>query len=138
MSIKVELLTNGIVPTRKTTGAAAYDLFTPFPLALSEGLHKIDLRIKIELPRGTFGSIRCRSSLAVRGLSVEAGVIDEDYRGILQVLLRVRSEHGILLPKGHAIAQLIVQPYLAPEVEVVHCVNETVRGENGFGSTNKS
>ena len=137
MSIKVELLTNGIVPTRKTAGAAAYDLFTPFPLALSEGLHKVDLRIKIELPRGTFGSIRCRSSLALKGLSVEAGVIDEDYRGILQVLLRVRSEHGILLPKGHAIAQLIVQPYLAPEVEVV-TLTQTVRGENGFGSTNKS
>lgn len=136
--MKVELLTNGILPRRKTTGAAAYDLFTPFPLALSEGLHKIDLRIKVELPKGTFGSIRCRSSLALKGVSVEAGVIDEDYRGILQVLLRVRSEHGILLPKGHAIAQLIIQPYLAPEVEVVHCVSETARGVKGFGSTDNN
>lgn len=130
----VQVMQNGIAPGRKTKGAAAYDLFTPEPLALSEGLHKINLQIKIQLPANTFGSIRCRSSLAAKGCSVEAGVIDEDYRGEVAVLLRTRD--SLVLPKGHAIAQLIVQPYLKPEVHVVDKINITERGEGGFGSTN--
>ena len=147
MSMKVELLPNGILPVRKTAGAAAYDLFTPMPLALSTGLHVIDLQIKIQLPPNTFGSIRCRSSLAAKGVSVEAGVIDEDYRGEWKVLLRVRDQ-AVLVPQGHAIAQLIIQPYLTPEVEVFHYVEDnpivaralqkTERGSGGFGSTDKS
>jgi len=147
MSMKVELLPNGILPVRKTAGAAAYDLFTPMPLALSTGLHMIDLQLKIQLPPNTFGSIRCRSSLATKGVSVEAGVIDEDYRGEVKVLLRVRDQ-AVLVPQGHAIAQLIIQPYLTPEVEVFHCVEDnpivaralqkTERGSGGFGSTDKT
>ena len=133
-TLRVELLDNGIPPIRKTSGAAGYDLFTPMPLALSTGLHVIDLALKIELPSGTFGSIRCRSSLAAKGMSVEAGVIDEDYRGEWKVLLRVRDT-PLLAPRGSAIAQLIVQPYLKPEVEVIHCVSATARGDGGFGST---
>tara|TARA_Y100000817_G_scaffold309282_1_gene298179 strand:- start:15 stop:455 length:441 start_codon:yes stop_codon:yes gene_type:complete len=145
--MKVELLPNGILPVRKTAGAAAYDLFTPMPLALSTGLHMIDLQLKIQLPPNTFGSIRCRSSLATKGVSVEAGVIDEDYRGEVKVLLRVRDQ-AVLVPQGHAIAQLIIQPYLTPEVEVFHCVEDnpivaralqkTERGSGGFGSTDKT
>ena len=147
MSMKVELLPNGILPVRKTAGAAAYDLFTPMPLALSTGLHMIDLQLKIQLPPNTFGSIRCRSSLATKGVSVEAGVIDEDYRGEVKVLLRVRDQ-AVLVPQGHAIAQLIIQPYLTPEVEVFHCVEDnpivaralqkTERGSGGFGPTDKT
>lgn len=133
-TLRVELLDNGIPPIRKTAGAAGYDLFTPMPLALSAGLHVIELALKIELPPGTFGSIRCRSSLAAKGMSVEAGVIDEDYRGEWKVLLRVRDT-PLLVPRGSAIAQLIVQPYLKPEVEIIHCVSVTGRGEGGFGST---
>lgn len=129
----VQVMQNGIPPGRKTKGAAAYDLFTPEPLALAEGLHKINLKIKIQLPVNTFGSIRCRSSLAAKGCSVEAGVIDEDYRGEVAVLLRTRD--SLMLPKGHAIAQLIVQPYLKPDVHVVDKIDSTQRGEGGFGST---
>ena len=117
-----------------TAGAAGYDLFTPMPLALSTGLHKINLALKIELPPGTFGSLRCRSSLAAKGVSVEGGVIDDDYRGELKVLLRVRDT-PLLVPKGHAIAQMVIQPYLKPEVEVFHRLSPTIRGEGGFGST---
>ena len=144
MAMKIELLSTGILPVRKTKGAAGYDLFTPMPLALSTGLHKIDLQIKIQLPPNTFGSIRCRSSLAAKGVSVEAGVIDEDYRGEWKVLLRVRDQ-PVLVPKGHAIAQLIIQPYVVPDIQVFHYVEdnpiiaralqETERGSGGFGST---
>ena len=120
----------GFPPIRKTPGAAAYDLLAPEPLALQVGLTKVPLRIKLKLPPNTFGSIRCRSSLAADGISVEAGVIDEDYGGELCVLLR-SHDRTCLYPKGHAIAQLIVQPYLTPPV-----IQGTVDGRGGFGSTN--
>jgi deoxyuridine 5'-triphosphate nucleotidohydrolase len=110
---------NGIVPKRMTTGSAGYDLYTPEDLVLDPGLHKIKLGICVHLPENTFGSIRCRSSLC---MSVEAGVIDEDYRGEVAVMLRVRTP--VKCPRGHAIAQLIVQPYLKPNIIVL-----------GFGST---
>ena len=121
-------------PSRGTLGAAGYDLLTPKPLALPRGLHKIPLGIRIQLPPNTFGSIRCRSSLAVKGISVEGGVIDEDYRGEIAVLLRVHDE-TLLVPAGHAIAQLIIQPYLAPTVTVAESLLVTHRGTGGFGST---
>lgn len=133
--LSVHVLENGIAPCRKTNGAAAYDLFTPEPLALGEGLHKINLKIKIQLPPNTFGSIRCRSSLAKKGCSVEAGVIDEDYRGEVAVMLRTRD--SLLLPKGHAIAQLIIQPFLKPIVKIVNSLDTTIRGIGGFGSTDR-
>jgi len=130
--MKVELLKGGIKPTRATEGAAGFDLFAPQDLKLDVGLHKIPLKIKMELPQYTFGSIRCRSSLAKRGMSVEAGVIDEDYRGEVQVMLRVREPYEC--KRGHAIAQLIVQRYCVPRI--FHGkVNPTRRGAGGFGST---
>jgi dUTP pyrophosphatase len=134
--MQVQLLEGGIQPVRKTQGAAAYDLFAPEPVALQVGLNKVKLKIKIQLPPNTFGSIRCRSSLAKDGITVEAGVIDEDYRGEVAVLLRSHTE-ACLYPKGHAIAQLIIQPYLKPDVYVVDKLDDTVRGTGGFGSTNK-
>ena len=65
--MRVQLLDGGIQPVHNTQGAAAYDLFTPEPLALQVGLNKVKLKIKIQLPPNTFGSIRCRSSLAKDG-----------------------------------------------------------------------
>ncbi len=130
----VKVLNNGIVPKRATSGSAGYDLYTPTDLVLNPGLHKIKLGISVHLPEKTFGSIRCRSSLAKEGISVEAGVIDEDYRGEVAVMLRVRFP--VKCPRGHAIAQLIVQPYLSPGIIVMDDLVTTVRGTGGFGSTN--
>ncbi len=130
----VKVLNNGIVPKRATPGSAAFDLYTPEALALDPGLHKIKLGICLQLPENTFGSIRCRSSLAKVGVSVEAGVIDEDYRGEVAVMLRVRT--AVKCDRGHAIAQLIIQPYLKPDVIVIDDLDDTSRGSGGFGSTN--
>lgn len=124
------------IPTRATNGSAGYDLFAPCPLALNAGLHKIPLGFGIKLPRGTFGNIKCRSSLAAKDMSVEAGVIDEDYTGEISVLLRVRSQ-SLICPAGKAIAQLIVTPYRTPELYIVNHLEETARGNGGFGSTDK-
>lgn len=128
-----KLKKEAILPERANSFAAGYDLYLPIDMELSEGLHKINLQFSMELPRGHYARIACRSSLAARGFSVEAGVIDEDYRGPVTLMLRSRKEE--YFPYGYKIAQMIVTPYASPEVKEVESLSETSRGDGGFGST---
>jgi dUTP pyrophosphatase len=66
-------------------------------------------------------------------MSVEAGVIDEDYRGEVAVMLRTRDKR--LVQAGYKIAQMIITPYAAPQVEEVDSLSDSERGAGGFGST---
>ena len=126
------LVDNFITPVRKTPHAAAYDVFTHKTLSLTPGLYSLPLGFKMQLPLDRWASLRCRSSLALIGCSVEAGVIDADYRGEVKLLLRVREP--INIESGKAIAQMIILPYLTPSVTIGR-VDSTERGEGGFGST---
>lgn len=134
MNAECVLGTDGILPEYKTDGAAALDLFTPESLCLEKGLHKINTTVAIAIPKGFYGEIKCRSSIGLAGCSVEAGIIDSDYRGEIMVLLRVRNP--IKLQKGHAIAQLILKKCYRLNLTPVKLFSTTTaRGTNGFGST---
>ncbi len=126
----------GQLPTRKTEGAAGYDLSTSF--AFSIGPHErrsIPLGIAVQIASGYYGRIASRSSLASQGLDTKAGTIDSDYRGELIVLLQNDSEEYIHIAAGDRVAQLIVSPVSTPEVEKVDNLDSTQRGGGGFGST---
>jgi dUTP pyrophosphatase len=68
-------------------------------------------------------------------MTVEAGVVDEDYRGEIMVLLRVRE--AMELKRGWKIAQMVITPYATPEIVEVDELGETERGSGAFGSTDK-
>ena len=139
--LKVKRLSqNAYIPVRSSRGAAGYDLKTPEDITLRPGLNRIPLKISMELPPNTYGRIACRSSLASK-FSVEAGVVDEDYRGEIIVLLRwhhpqTKRTRNVTIPysRGHKIAQLIVTPYLTPSVTET-TLSYSDRGDGGFGST---
>lgn len=77
-----------------------------------------------------------RSGLAVKNfIDVGAGVVDEDYRGILKVVLFNHSDADFEVKKGDRIAQLICEKIYYPELEEVKELTDTERGEGGFGST---
>ena len=76
-----------------------------------------------------------RSGLAVKGIDVGAGVIDQDFRGELHALMLNTTSTAFVLEAGSRVAQLLVLPCLAPEVEVVEELSSTERGSGGFGST---
>ena len=135
--MKVVLMEGGIAPKRVYEGAAAYDLYTPDSIDLDVGLTSIPIKVKIQLPTKHMGWIACRSSFACTGVSVEGGIIDTDYTGELIVLLRNHSGQVLRIPKARAIAQLIVLKYETPEIEIVDSLEDTQRGERGFGSSNK-
>jgi dUTP pyrophosphatase len=131
--LKVKVGPTGICPKKGTVGSAGYDLFTPEELVLTPGLHTIDLDIQMALPANTYGDIRCRSSLAKKHVSIEAGVVDSDYRGNIKVLLRTRDH--ITLKKGHAVAQMLILPLAICVPKEVNSLDNTERGDKGFGST---
>lgn len=94
----------------------------------------------IALPKGTEAQIRPRSGLAYKhGLTVlnSPGTIDADYRGEVKVLLVNLSNEPFVIKNGERVAQMVVAKHEQVAWKEVETLNETVRGEGGFGHTGK-
>ena len=130
---------NAQLPTKGTLEAAGYDLYAVKEDYISPGKQKgIPIGIAIKSPKGTYARIASRSSLAKRGLIVEAGVVDSDFTGEVIVLLRNNSDTTFRIQPKDRIAQVIftvIQNEL-PAQEVAE-LPKTQRGNSGFGSTNQ-
>lgn len=138
-------------PTRGSNYAAGYDLYAENVRDADDSAHhvteimagktlKVGTGIAVELPKGTFGAIYARSGLGIKHGIVPAnciGIIDEDYRGEIVVALHNHSDKPFFFKFGDRIAQLVIQPYIAADVNVVDELSDTERGSDGFGSTGK-
>jgi len=96
----------------------------------------ISTGIKIMIPEGFEGQIRPRSGLALKyGITVlnTPGTIDSDYRGIVKVILINLGEKDFIIQRGDRIAQLVIQKVFFPDFKLVKTLNNTKRGEGGFG-----
>lgn len=136
--LQVRLLSDdATVPTRGTQHAAGYDLSSAeFNEVPARGRKLIKTDIAVAVPSGTYARVAPRSGLAFKhGIDVMAGVIDEDYRGAVGVILYNTSDEPFSVSVGDRIAQLILEKIETPEVTVVEELDETDRGEGGFGST---
>tara|TARA_B100000902_G_scaffold399596_1_gene471254 strand:- start:2797 stop:3198 length:402 start_codon:yes stop_codon:yes gene_type:complete len=131
--MEVKVLEGGFMPSRGSVGSAGLDLKATQDYQLVNCLQKIPIKIKLAIPKDHYGHICCRSSLAKKGCSIEAGIIDQDYRGEIQVMLRVREP--LTIKKGDRVAQLIIKPYYHTELVKVDELDQTSRGDGGFGST---
>lgn len=110
---------------------SAYDYVVP-----PQGKQVVLTDVQIELPHGCYGRIAPRSGLAAKNfIDVGAGVVDEDYRGNLGVVLFNHATTAFEVKQGDRIAQLICEKIFYPEIEEVKSLNETERGAGGFGST---
>ena len=99
---------------------------------------KIRTGICMSIPKGCFGGIYARSGLATKkGLAPanKVGIIDADYRGEIMVVLYNQSSVPVEIRKNDRIAQLIIQPYVTVVMDEVDTLDETKRGDGGFGST---
>src|SRR5262249_19819370 len=128
------------VPKQGSEGAIGYDLYTVEDTTIVPGsCVAIPMCIAVKVPEGTYSRIAPRSSLAVKScIDVGAGVIDPDYRGELKVLLINNSLKEFKVQKGERIAQLILEQALSPRIITVPDLDNTLRGESGFGSTGTS
>lgn len=96
--------------------------------------------IYLALPEGTEAQVRPRSGLAAKfGISVlnAPGTIDADYRGEVKVILVNLSNAPFTVNPGERIAQLVIARYERIEWDEVETLDETCRGEGGFGSTGR-
>ena len=133
---------SAIIPTRGSDAAAGYDLYAILDkeqLAIApHSTVMIDTGLAFALPDNTFGAIFARSGLASKkGLRPGncVGVIDSDYRGSVKVALHNDSNKFQVITANERVAQLVILPYVPVEFEEVNELDETNRGENGFGST---
>lgn len=134
------------LPAYQTAGAAGADICANLPEDLREaGLViapmarvVVPTGIRVAIPAGFEMQIRPRSGLAVKSgitLPNTPGTIDSDYRGPLGVALINLGAQDFVVRHGDRIAQCVVAPVLQAGFEVVEGLDETARGEGGFGST---
>ena len=138
MSLGVKKLTyDAILPTRGSGGAVGYDLYSNCDGVIEGGNRGlISTGIVVSLPPGVYGRVAPRSGLAMKnGIQVGAGVIDPDYTGELKVLLFNHGSKDLEVKMGDRVAQLVLERCETPPVEEIGLLQETTRGEDGFGST---
>lgn len=128
----------GFVPPRE--GDAGFDITCCEDVDVAPGeIAKISTGLHISLESGWVAIVKDRSSVASRGGSCMAGVIDASYRGEVLVLVKNQSEQILTFKAGDKIAQLLVLPHLtgckSTQVSTFNELGETERGAAGFGST---
>lgn len=153
--MKIMLDEGAKMPTRAHPWDAGLDLYAPVDVAIpssccrcsgydgvyegyvSVGCKTIDTGVHVEIPEGYVGLIKSKSGLNVNhGLTGE-GVIDSHYTGSIKVKLYNHTDSNYRFEKGDKIAQLVIVPCLLPELELVDSLEETDRGDGGFGSTGR-
>ncbi|MBK7692704.1 MAG: dUTP diphosphatase [Bacteroidetes bacterium] len=141
MDIQIINTSNNPLPSYQTSGAAGMDICAF--LSQEEVLNPLERKLIptglfIAIPLGFEAQIRPRSGLAIKqGITClnTPGTIDSDYRGEIKVILINLSNEIQIIKNGDRIAQMIIAKYEKAEWTQTDILNETQRGEGGFGST---
>lgn len=127
------------LPSYATSGASGLDLRASEDMLIPPGEWRaVPTGIRISLPLGYEAQIRPRSGLALKnGVTVlnSPGTVDSDYRGEIKVILINHGKEPFLVRKGDRIAQMVIAKVEQVEVVEVEILDETERGEGGFGHT---
>jgi dUTP pyrophosphatase len=137
----VQRLNDGAsLPKRGSAQSAGYDLYSNEKCVIFPGERKLVLTgIAIKIPTGHYGRVASLSGLSLKhGIEVGAGVIDEDYRGEVGVLLFNCGTLPFRVDHGDRIAQLIIEQISTPDILEVVSLDSTERAAGGFGSTGTS
>jgi deoxyuridine 5'-triphosphate nucleotidohydrolase len=132
-----KLSAHAVPPARASAGAAGYDLCAAYDgVVPARGRALLKTDIALAVPAGTYGRVAPRSGLALKaGIDTGAGVIDEDYRGNVGVILFNHSDVDFTFAVGDRVAQLVLERIAVADVEEVATLDDTARGAGGFGST---
>lgn len=141
--MKIMLDEGAKMPTRAHPWDAGLDLYAPMDegvlmVSPAGGSIAIDTGVHVAIPEGYVGLVKSKSGLMVMRDIVTDGTIDSHYTGSIKVKLFNHSmcmRHDVY--PGDKIAQLVIVPCLLPELELVDSLEETDRGDNGFGSTGR-
>lgn len=141
--VKIKVVNTGCqpLPAYATSQSAGMDLRANIESPIT--LHPMERTlvptgIRIELPEGYEAQVRPRSGLALKhGITVlnTPGTIDSDYRGELKVLLVNLSNDDFVVNAGERVAQMVIARHETATWEEVEVIDETERGEGGYGHT---
>jgi dUTP pyrophosphatase len=125
------------IPNYAKDGDAAFDLRSTHDTVLKPGEKTlIKTGLSVSIPKGYVGLIWDRSGLAAKnGLTCLGGVIDSGYRGEIGVVLCNLGKEDFKVEREMRIAQMLIQPVTQATIEEVEELDETHRGQTGFGSS---
>jgi len=129
----------GTLPSRGTGQSAGLDLYASSDVAIGpDSIKIVPTGVRMSIPIGFYGMCVGRSGNTVkRSLFVQTGIIDSDYRGDIGVMVYNASGKEAIISKGDRIGQMIILPYPDITFEEVESLDETERGEGGFGSSGR-
>jgi dUTP pyrophosphatase len=132
-----KLSDRAFAPTRGSTKAAGFDLRSAYDYIVpARGKALVMTDIQVQLPEGCYGRVAPRSGLTIKNfIDVGAGVVDEDYRGNVGVVLFNHSDVDFQVQPGDRIAQLICERIYYPNLQEYEQLDDTQRNTKGFGSS---
>ena len=136
--MKIKLDRGAFVPERAHVTDAGADLRSPIDAIVpARGSCVIDTGVHIQLPHGYVGMLKSKSGLNVRNGITSEGVIDEGYTGAIKVKLYNLSDYPYAVMRGDKITQLVIVPCEYVHFDFVDKLDDSERGDGGFGSTGK-
>ena len=151
--MKIKLDEGAYMPTRAHEFDAGLDLYAPktisipgskYSAAIGDGYGKVyvgsrtvDTGVHVQIPEGFVGFIKSKSGLMANYGLLTDGTIDSGYTGSIRVTVFNTTCKDYVIKAGEKIAQLVIQPCVLPRLELVDELEETDRGDGGFGSTGK-
>lgn len=136
--MKIKLDSGAICPTRGHSTDAGLDLYSREDKVVpARGSAIFDTGVHVELPPYTAGFLKSKSGLNVKHNLTSEGVLDVGYTGAVVVKLYNHGDAPYLVQRGDKISQLVVVDIHIPHLQIVDELQETDRGNNGFGSTGR-
>lgn len=134
--MKVTLDPGAIMPTRAHPTDAGLDLYARSTVVIPARGHATgDTGVHVAIPEGYVGMLKSKSGLNVKKNILGEGVIDAGYTGPIVVKLYNQGDEDVTVGAGQKLIQLVILPILTPELELVDSLEQTERGDGGFGST---
>ena len=138
MKVRIQKVVPDVkTPSYANPGDAGFDLYAAEETIISPGQRMlVRSGIKMAVPEGYVGLIWDKSGRAAKdGLKTMAGVLDSGYRGEILIVMHNLSDKEVKIEKNHKVAQMLIQPIHKAEFEEVESLDDTQRGEGGFGSS---
>lgn len=136
--MKIKLDRGAFIPVRAHGTDAGADLRSPIDTVVpARGSRVIDTGVHIQLPHGYVGMLKSKSGLNTRHGITSEGVIDEGFTGAIKVKLYNHSDYPYAFSRGDKITQLVIMPCEYVGFELADDLEDSERGNDGFGSTGK-
>jgi len=125
------------IPIQHHEGDAGFDLVTTETVTLEPGeCRVVSTGLRLVIPRGIYGQIMPRSGMAKMGLTVDGGVIDSSYNGVVHAILVNRNHNRTLtIHRYDRVVQILFLPVINTPLKEITKMPQTTRSDQGFGST---